>query len=485
MEKKPFDVKRTLIIAVALAAMFFFDLLPLPAGMTPDGMKVMGVFVGALMLWLFIGIDWTSLLVIAALSFVPSLAMGKILQSSFGNVTFAFLLFSFICTGALTQTTFIRRIAVAFVTNKWARKGPWSFAFLFFAAVLFIGCFISPSVLFIVMLPILEEIYELFGLKKGDSFAKVLLIGLVCCCGIASGMTPIGHVYGPLAMGAYAAATGKAIDYFAYMAFAVPVGLISSVAMFLAFRFIAHPDTSSIQSMDLDSMKLEGNVTRREKLILCIFALVVLLWILPSFIKGVLPDVAKAISAKSIAFPPLVGLILMCIVTDEGTPLLPFNKVMKENIAWGALIMCAGTLALGAAMTAKGVELNTWLGAQMSPVTKALGPTALVLLFTLWAAIQTNLSSNIVTITVVTSIALPVLTAAGSAVSAPAVVSIIGMMGGYAFAAPPAMPSVAISIGTGWVDAKTILFYGSIVMLLAVAVTVWIGYPIAVAMMGF
>ena len=421
---------------------------------------------------------------ILGLACVPSLSMNTILKASFGNNTFAFLLFSFVVAGALTKTTIIKRIAVGFVTNKLAQKGPWQLTFLFFTAIIAIGCFISPSVLFIVMLPIMEEMCELLHIKKGEGFGTMLIIGLVCCCGIASGMTPIGHAYGPLAIGAYQPATGTTISYGDYMAFAVPVGILTYIGMFFAFRFIMCPDTSSIRDIDLSSLKMEGSVSRKEKLILAVFALVVFLWIAPSFIQKSLPAVYQFINSKTIAFPPLVGIILMSILTDEGKPLLDFNQVMKQSVFWPALIMCAGTLALGSAMTAEGVELNSYLASVMSPVTSGMAPLALVILFTLWTAVQTNLSSNIVTITVVTSIAIPVCLSMGSSISAAAVCCIIGMMGGYAFAAPPAMPSVAISIGSGWTDSTTILKYGSLVMIIAVIITVAVGYPIAAGLMG-
>ncbi|HAE15776.1 MAG TPA: hypothetical protein DCG51_04425 [Erysipelotrichaceae bacterium] len=192
---------------------------------------------------------------ILGLACVPSLSMNTILKASFGNNTFAFLLFSFVVAGALTKTTIIKRIAVGFVTNKLAQKGPWQLTFLFFTAIIAIGCFISPSVLFIVMLPIMEEMCELLHIKKGDGFGTMLIIGLVCCCGIASGMTPIGHAYGPLAIGAYQTATGTTISYGDYMAFAVPVGILTYIGMFFAFRFVMRPDTSSIRDIDLSSLK--------------------------------------------------------------------------------------------------------------------------------------------------------------------------------------------------------------------------------------
>ena len=88
-----------------------------------------------------------------------------------------------------------------------------------------------------------------------------------------------------------------------------------------------------------------------------------------------------------------------------------------------------------------------------------------------------------VTVTVVTTVAIPLIQATNGTVSCPAVVSIIGMMSAYAFATPPAMPHIAMAIGSGWVDTGTILKYGLLFMVISIATSVIIGYPIAAALM--
>ena len=101
------------------------------------------------------------------------------LSASFGNSTFAFLMFTFLCTYALSQTPFVRRCAVWFVSSRMAQKGPWQLTWLFFLSVIFLGLFISPTVLFVIYLPIIEEIYAVLGIQKGDKAASMLMMGLV------------------------------------------------------------------------------------------------------------------------------------------------------------------------------------------------------------------------------------------------------------------------------------------------------------------
>ena len=174
-------IRRFILIAISFGFIFLLHRLPILEGITSSQKQVIGTFAGALILWLTVAIDWPSVLCIGALALIPELNMKGLLGASFGNATFAFLMFTFLCTYALSETPFIRRCALGFITSRFAKKGAWSLVILFFASVLFIGSFISPTVLFIIYLPIIEEMYSVLKLKKGSSTASMLMVGLVIC----------------------------------------------------------------------------------------------------------------------------------------------------------------------------------------------------------------------------------------------------------------------------------------------------------------
>lgn len=479
-------LKRSTLIIISLIIMVLFRFIPGPAGLSQSGMQVLGIFLGVLLLWLTISIDWPSMLCIAALGFIPEIKFNDMIAGSIGSSTFAFLLFTFMCTYALAQTSFVRRCAIGFITSNVAKKGPWWFLISYCASVLIIGLVMSPTVLYVIYLPILDEICKVLKLEKEDKLANALVMGQTISCGLSSGMTPIAHVFAIMAMGFYESATGLTISPVDYMGFAIPVGIVSFVIMIIIFKIFLRPDMSKFKNMDMESLKKDIKpMESREKLILLIFFIVILLWVLPDFIKPVLPSLAKYISSFGIAFPPLLGAVALSILTVDGKPLLSFNDAMSKGISWPSLIMTAATLALGAAMTNKDIGLTGWLTANISPMIQNLGPLVLVLIFTLWAALQTNLSSNMVTITVVCAVAIPICIASNGAISTPAMASIIGMMGAYAFATPPAHPNVALASASGWTTTGQMLRYGLSVMIVTVIVTLFIGYPIATALMGY
>lgn len=478
-------MKRTISILAALLCMTLFRFIPAPTGMTSSAMQVLGIFAGALILWMTISIDWPSLLVLAALVTVPELSMNSVLAASLGNSTVAFLMFTFMCTYALSKTAFVRRCAILFISSPMARKSPWGFMILYCASILIIGLVMSPSVVFVIYLPILQAICSELKLQQNDKLANTLMLGQLFSSAISCGMTPIAHVFPIMALGFYQSTTGNTISYVDYMGMAVPVGLACFVCMLLIFRFVLRPDMSRIKNLDFDALKKSVPAsTLRENIILLIFFLVVAMWILPEFIQPVLPALAEFLDTQGTAFPPLVGAVALCLISVNGQPLMNFKEAMQKGVEWGSVIMAGATLALGSAMTNEDIGLTSFMSSSIAPVLNSMAPWLLVVVFAVWTAVMTNVASNMVTVTVVSAVALPLCVASGGMLSTPAIAVIIGMLASYAFVTPPAHPNVPLAIGSGWVRTNQVVCYGAILMVISIVAAAVIGYPIGSALMG-
>ena len=61
------NTKYYIHVAIFLLITFGFGFLPPFAQITPVGMKVLGAFIGAVYGWLFIALDWPSLIALLAL----------------------------------------------------------------------------------------------------------------------------------------------------------------------------------------------------------------------------------------------------------------------------------------------------------------------------------------------------------------------------------------------------------------------------------
>lgn len=472
--------RKTIMTLICLALAVFARLIPAPAGMTAAGIQVAGIFVSILMLWLFVDVDWTSLFAILALAFVPELTLNSVLKSFFGNSTFGFLLCTFMMTYAITQTPFIKRCAVAFISSRHAQKGPWHFLILYCAAAMLLGAFMSPNVLAVIFLSITEEMFELLGLKKGSKVASMFTIGMVCCINIASGMTPIAHVFPVISMNVYESLTGVSINYGRYMMVGIPVALLAFVLLMLIFRFIVKPDMTEIQNIDVSFMKNDmGPMDRREKAAVLIFGITIVLWVAPSLISESLPKVAAFINHFGTAGPPLLGITLLSIVRFDNKPLFDFKAATTKGTPWGTLAMTGAALAIGDAMSNADVGLTDWVSMQMGNFfSTGVAPMVMVLVLATWVVVQTNMCSNIVTSTVASTIATPLLLATGGAVNPTAMIVVIGMLSSYAFALPAAMPDVVLIIGSGWVDTGRVFRVGGLLCLLSILLGAFVGYPL-------
>ena len=212
------DTKANVFLILALAVIIGARLMPGIGGLSADAMAVLGVFFGSLIMWIGISIDWPSMITLLALGIIPVFGFSGTFAGAFGNTTVAFLIFTFMLVYPLSKTNFVRRCTISFITNKIARKGPWYFICFLFAAVTFMGLFISPSVLFVAFMPFLEDIFQVLELKKGGKAANVIMMGTAFCISLSSGMTAIGHVWPTMAIGYYTAATGNDVNQFQYMA---------------------------------------------------------------------------------------------------------------------------------------------------------------------------------------------------------------------------------------------------------------------------
>lgn len=468
-------ISRAIIIPISIILCFVGQFIPSVNGLSSDAFGVIFIFIGVLLLWLTIGIDWPSLLCLFALGFIDKFGFNKVLSSSFGNSTFAFLLFTFVCTYALSKTSLIKRIALTFVNFKIAQKNSYLFIFFFLLATLILGLFISPSVLFVILLPILNEIISLLNIEKNDKISKVLMLGLGFTVSISSGMTPIAHVFPILAINA----ANIEVSTFEYIAIAFPAGLVLFLLTYLVLILCMRPKKDGLNFENVANLKKSlQKLDKKDIITLIIFISVLVLWIVPSIFEFIYYPIYEFFNKYGTIMPPLLGTILLCVIRVEEKPLLEVGDAFKNGVPWASLVMCAATLALGEAIKSEDIGLITYLQTNLGNSLVSLSPIVLLIIFALWAAIQTNLSSNMVTATLVGTVASTVIASTFSTLNLEATICIIGMLSSFAFATPPSMPHIAIISSSETLSTKEVFIYGLIIMLLSVLVALLISYPI-------
>lgn len=160
------------MLLISFAFILLFQFIPAPAGLNQTSMQVIGIFIGIMLMWNFIGTDWPSLLCMAILAIFQIMSPGDIFKSGFGNSTIAFLLVFFMLSHVLSQVGLTRRLAIWFFTNKLAQRSPWMFVTMFLFGAMFMASFMSQTAALLVFLPIAEQVFKELKYEKGDRFPR-------------------------------------------------------------------------------------------------------------------------------------------------------------------------------------------------------------------------------------------------------------------------------------------------------------------------
>ena len=480
MQKNKNSRKNLLSVVISLSFIFFFDLIPAPTGLSKLSMQILGIFVGTVILWLTVSIDWPSILCIAAIGMTGLMSMNSILSSFFGNSTVLFLVFSYMLAFALGESGILKRFAVWFISRRITNNHPWILVLMLLIAAMLIGLVIIPSTMILIFIPIMTAMFRQCKLKEGDQLPEAIMLMVAFTGSIAQGMTPIGHAHPVIAMSILSEITGYEIPYAKFMFFAIPNGIIVFILMILFFRFIVKIDPEPFRNVESKSIQKElGPMTKQEKIVLSVFLLVVFCWLAPSILKPFSSDAATFFNKLGNVYPPLVGVILLCIINVEGKPLCNFKEATSRGIPWGIVFLVGATVVMSSALTNEDVGISAWVGEIISTIAENLSPFVFSLFIIAAAVILTNFSSNAVTATLITSISIPIALIMPDKINPYAMAAVIGSAVNYAFATPLATAVVAIAAGTGWVNSKNMAKYGAVVGAIAILVFALIGYPLA------
>lgn len=479
------DTKKTVFTIIGVLLVLCGGFFPPLFGLSALGMQVAGIFIGTILLWMFVSVTWPSLLCIIALILTPLYTYSSALSGSMGGWITSFVLFSSIVTYTLRQTGFLKRVAVWFVTRPFAKRNPWLFLGLLFMAPLFIGSFMSPIPAFVVCLPIAEQIFSELKYERGDRFPQIVVLGILFFASLSTAATPIAHTVTTMALSLYENDMGLPINFVAYTVFGVVSCLAIFFAAMLLTKFVCRPEVDRIQNLDSSVLTREVTpMSREEKYTLVVFLAVVAMWLLPGIIKPILPGVASAISGLGTPTPAIIGAVVLCIIHVGGKPLMNFNEAFTKGVPWGAVMMVAATSILGSALTNENAGITALVSGALAPIIGNMPPIVFVLFIALFTVMITNFASNTVTVTLMYSISLPlVYGGAISGVNPAALTCVIGACACVACATPPSTAHAAIAAGTGWLNTDTMLKYGLLWSVAAAVLFAVVGYPIGALVM--
>lgn len=479
-----FAIGRTTLIICSILFMFGSKLVPPMFGLSNGGFQVLGTLIGGVLL-LLIDTGWSVALIFFSLCIIPELGMTTVLTSSLGSSTIFFFIFCFAFSWILAERGIAKRIAIGLMTSKIGRKGPWWTITMLFAACFLVACFLSSTLSFMIFLPIIYKIFEAVGCKQEEDseFTSLLIAGVVICVCVAQCATPIAHTITIFGMNSYQNYTGEIMDFGTYVLICMPVAVLVVTAWCLIARFLWNPDVSLLESLDHDILAEEcGPMGKGEKITAGVYVLVLLGWIVPGFSRYLSPELyANLFSKIGDAYPPLIGLLVLCFFRDENKKhIINYGDAMK-SVSLNTIMYLAAVLALSAAVSSKEIGISDWMASTLGTFFNGVSPIVFTVLIVTGCILLTNFIPNMVVVTLGISIAMPVVsTMYAGQISPLMVAALITAAGSYAYATPSSCPTAAVACGTGWIKQGLLFKWGMVSAVTAIVFSCLVGIPIGI-----
>jgi sodium-dependent dicarboxylate transporter 2/3/5 len=275
---------------------------------------------------------------------------------------------------------------------------------------------------------------------------------------------------------------GYSVSFLQWMVFGVPMGILTFLGFWAAFRYIVRPDVGRVTGIATDYLreqaKAMGTIKLKEKLVLIIFIAVVFCWLFPGIPGNILPTVKDFLDRMGYAIPALIGTALLCIIKVRGESLLTFRQWMTEGVEWGTVCLCGAIFAIGKVIGDPGTGIPEFMTNIFQPIANSLPLYGVIMLSLLWVVVQTNLMSNMVSTTLVYTVMMPIFVTIG--IGNPiALGTALSGASYFALSLPSATAVTAIATGSGWVPVSFMARYGLLFIIPIVLMFTFIQYPIA------
>lgn len=453
-----------LILTVLVIIAFFF----IPAGglLTAAGVRTIGLLIALLVLLISdaLPVMLSCMVIIALMPIIGVTPNFSDALSGFSNQTVFFVLASFGIASAFKNTPLSRRILAAIIK----RFGKSVESVLF--AIMFCGGLISSLIsnlptcaIFMTIGLSFLDTYENEADKKRSG--RVFMIGIPAAVMAGGVMTPAGCSLNLLAINFLEQYTGKTIGFVQWMCAGVPLGLVM-IPIIWFFVIKIHkpaPITKEMVSELIKKLDVPEKLTAVEIKVLIVTAVMLILWILSSWV-----------SAINVMVVALVGCCIFCL---PFTKILDFKTYVSE-ISWTSYFLMATVLSLGGAMVSNGVSqwISTLMPTLSLPVPITIFITAVICFAVL---IIIPVSPSMVTI-----MASPLIAFASAAGLAPEIIMLVcGICACDCFLLP--LDTVPLlTYGTGYYSI-TDMVKSSLpaVLILCLLMSVWL--PIVGKIFGF
>lgn len=462
--------------AICIWFIFGFGLMEPFGSLEKVGMQVLGIFIGLLYGWTFIGFIWTSLLGLLALGFTEYGSMSKVLSEGFGNVQITLLvLFIFILAAYLNKIGLSTFIANWFISRKITIGRPWLFSLMVLLVTYILGATVSLTASIVLIWSIFYNICDVVGFKKGDKYPTIMLVAIVFAAMLGFAVFPFKALQ-VLILGSLESVSGLTVDFLDFTILSFFITMAALLFFMVVFRFILRPDVSPLTTDTDHFAHLRGQKLNRDQKIGAAF---LVLFMAAMFAPSLLPKASMLgmfFTRLGTTGSLILVVTLIALVKIDGKPILNFGEAAR-GINWDIIIMFVATMPVSHAMSSDDTGVMVFIVSLLEPIFQDMNPTVFLVAFLLISGIVTQVAHNLVLGALLTPIAYSFSLALG--VNPFLTVTLLAYGLAIAIATPGASaPGALIYVNREWIDVVSAYKYTAIIVLISLFTLLVVGIPV-------
>lgn len=485
--KKGYTVKQLIYLFISIFLMFIFGhICPTWSSVTPIGVKVLGVFLGWIILMISgFGLLAPSLLALFGLVVAEFYTAGEILANGFGNNTAILAALCMIFIYAFNQTGAGEVTVRYIITRKFLSGRPTRFLLVFFLSISVISIFIEMGGL-LLGIGFVNAISTVLDYDDDSNWKRFMM---TCCLLLSmAGSVVLPFKAGSLlVLGVFdgiMVGTGYAINTVVFLFTNFVIAIILAIVLALAAQPIFRIDMSKLKTLDVTSL-IQGHATALNKRQIAATMVMMTAFIFPIIQMFIPADGSLGV------WMGMVGqtiFMVMCAAALEfihidGEPICKATDAASKGIMWDIVIAIGTVTLLSGALASNDVGIKDFIASLLGWMLNDLSFPVMLLMVTAICGLLTQVFSNAATMVIVSSIigqfALTYI-AKGINVSVfPAIITQVSML---AFLTPAGSGYAAITLGLPALQAQPRwIFKNGFMMLLfytviAVAIGTLLGY---------
>lgn len=364
-------------IAIFFILTFGIGMLPPFAQITEYGMDILGIFVGLIYAWTFIGFLWPSLIGLAVMGLTAYAAdINTAIASGFGYSLVWQVFFMMLFAEIMNVLGITEYLGFWLISRNFCVGRPWVFAFLIFTAAWILGGLTSPYAAAFMLWSVLYKIFEKIGMEKQSGYVTYMIAGIMFLAAMACMVFPF-EPY-PSVIVALCGFTPADLPFIPWLIVGIVTAVALSVAYLLVGKFIFRFDlTALVHAGDFGAEYRDRKMTEDNKISFAILLIFIGVLVLINLLPKTISLVALLYKLNILGLAIIAITFVLVWKRKDGTPLTTWPQLMK-GVSWEIVIMFAATLPLGAAMESADSGVMASIMTAITPVLNTLSPFAFV-----------------------------------------------------------------------------------------------------------